>query len=215
MAPPEGYLTPEPAATEPEVADGQTVPVTIALPRDPAPAVAGRVVDEDGNGVPDAWVTAEPQRGIHIQPRRAKSDAEGRFFFKAVPAGSRVRARKGNVGTAEAVVTRGVEEDLLVPVVPDVQTTLVVTAEDTDGKPVKGARVHMTFLQGDGGMQPLDAIRVTDDKGRCVIEGLQADGRYTFTVAAPPGYTGGPKDEAVALKPGVENKLNVELKRAR
>jgi uncharacterized GH25 family protein len=208
---PEGYLRPEVGSPsrmlELRVADGQTVPVTLELPRDPSPLVSGRVLDADGKPVAGAFVSAESPRE-RWEYRGTRTDAAGQFQL-AAPRGSKLRAGKGAMRTAEAVETRGAEEDLVLRVqaVADASAVVIVTA---GGKPVKGARVNVGVKWGDGSSISSDAA-ITDEHGRCVLEGLSADGQYNVEVEA-----GGHDKRYPELKltPGRRTELEVVFDKA-
>ena len=183
--PPEGYL--RPAAGSPrallklQVADGQTVPVTLELPRDPSPVVSGVVEDEAGKPVAGATVSAEGPEDF-TEHRFTKTDGAGQYRL-AAPKGSKLRAMKGPMRTADAFVTRGAHEELVLRVHAAQADASVVLTVAAAGKPVKGAKVRVMVHQGGGASMSGDAI-ATDDHGRCLIDGLLADGQYSVEVEA-------------------------------
>ncbi|MGE5611279.1 MAG: carboxypeptidase regulatory-like domain-containing protein [Bacillota bacterium] len=213
--PPEGYLG-WLETREAQVDEGQTITMTLELPRDPSPPVAGRVIDAENNPVAGAVVTAQPVREGSYYPdyvRVARTDQEGRFRFPTLAAGSRLRASNGQLGTVEPVVTRGQEDNLTLRLQKDVTPTLLVAVEDTTGKAIKGARLWMTFWEDSGGgMRPSDPIGVTDAEGHCLLPKLSVDRRYALMVTADGFTLDGGYDLPVKLTPGQQNTMKVVLR---
>src|SRR5206468_8355720 len=101
---PDGFAAPaRQGAQEPTVGAGQWADVTLELSRDPNPPAAGRVLCPDGKPAAHAWVTAEPTGDAMFDTRRAESGPDGRFRFAALAPGTRLRAQKDHLRTAEAV----------------------------------------------------------------------------------------------------------------
>jgi protocatechuate 3,4-dioxygenase beta subunit len=57
----------------------------------PASAISGRLLDPDGNPVPNATITAVPIGGL--LPGMAQTDSQGRYFMSVAPGKYRVQAR--------------------------------------------------------------------------------------------------------------------------
>src|SRR5439155_20111457 len=74
--PPDGYL--EPTPWQGEIKAGETRTIDIEIPRDPAPPVAGRVVDAQNQPVADAIVTAYRPHAMSLQSRAVSSTKDGR-----------------------------------------------------------------------------------------------------------------------------------------
>jgi len=144
---PDGYLRPPVEGREPEVAEGGRAEVTIELPRDPNPPLAGRVLAADGRPVTGAWVTAE---GPRESEKVAKTSESGRFKFAAVAPGSRVRVRYDRLETVEAVEVKGGEDNLTLRLRDDARASLLVRVTDGDGKPVPGAKVQLVVVSPGG-----------------------------------------------------------------
>lgn len=143
----------------------------------PGVILSGKVVGEDGEGIPEAemsltfWVS---DYGYGRQ-EETEIDEAGRFEIRAIPAGHRYSVEasaKGygrqyvQVHTAEAMDNR-MELEPLVLAVADLSVSGVVV--DTEGKPVAGARLG---LSGRG--QPHRYDIPTDRQGRFTIEGVCA-----------------------------------------
>jgi hypothetical protein len=206
--PPEGYVRPDP--TEPEVADGQTVAVTFELARSPWPQVAGRVLLPDGKPATGASVRANAEMP---EEQHAAAGDDGRFRFPALRPGSRLRARKGDLVTGEDTVTTGRQDDLTLQLRENPKTSLLVTAVDAEGKPVKGARVQLSVKTGEYFMGSAGPHPVTGADGRCVLKDLSPHDVYQVSIHAD-GY--GIKYAPVnKLTPGKQNDAPpISLRRA-
>lgn len=128
-------------------------PVTVTL--EPAPALEGRVRDEEGNPVPDARIRVEPKvpapdRMMRLFLKQPATDPEGRFRIDGLEPGEySVSARMhGTRRQARADVRLGWETapvELVFEREADVSGRVV----DEMGDPVPSAYVRMTSAEGD------------------------------------------------------------------
>ncbi len=185
---------------------GANAAIAIALP--PEARIAGRVVDERGQPIPGATISAvHPSpleqvarmlRSGRTQNQTAMSDASGRFILRGLAAGRGLRleaaapefavARFGGVdvepGTVRSDIVLTLQRGL----------PLVGFVVDPGDRPVAGAAVRYMRLEETGGM-PLQApiqerppvAAYTDANGQFVVSGLAA-GRYDFAISAS-GYS--------------------------
>jgi hypothetical protein len=154
-----------------------------------AGTLSGRVLDEDGGPVADAFVYAimPPVAGVanRDQVLSATSDVEGRFRIAGLPAETydvfaiaegRVRAFVED----QAVTARQDREvpDLVLP--PG--GTIAGVVRTPAGEPVKGAKVHVFanpdhreyMLPGRASAATVGGVVATDDEGRFGVTGLPA-----------------------------------------
>jgi hypothetical protein len=185
---------------------GPNEAVAIALP--PEARLAGRVVDERGQPIAGATISAvHPSpleqvarmlRSGRTQNETAMSDASGRFILRGLAAGRGLRleatapefaaARFGGVdleaGTVRSDIVLTLHRGL----------PLVGFVVDTSDRPVAEAAVRYLRLEETTGM-PLQApiqerppvAAYTDASGQFVVSGLAA-GRYDFAISAN-GYS--------------------------
>ena len=175
--------TPDEPVAEKDVPAPAPKPPAADPVRDPAPSIAGTVVDENGAGIWRARVRC--LLGPHVPVKTARTDAQGRFRFDgleprtvySIEASTRrhapVRRDDVNVGTTDLVL--GLR---------------------------RGGRLEGTVLSADVGM-PLSEFTVSvvgprtqttpfeGASGAFMIEGL-ADGLYRITVSAS-GYRDSPE----------------------
>jgi hypothetical protein len=143
----------------------------------PGVILSGKVVGEDGQGIPEAEMSLTFWVGDYGYGRQEETqiDQAGRFEIRAIPAGHRYSVEAGAKGygrqyvqvrTAEAMDNR-MELEPLVLAVANLSVSGVVV--DADGKPVAGARLG---LSGRG--QPNRYDIPTDEQGRFLVEGVCA-----------------------------------------
>jgi uncharacterized GH25 family protein len=198
---PDGYLRPPIEGKDPEVREGGRIEVTLELPRDPNPPVAGRVLAPDGRPAAGAWVVAEGPRGPGFEEARSTRASEsGRFRFAAVAPGTRIRARHNGMETTEAIEVKGGEADLTLQLRDNPQASLRVVVKDEEGKPVPGAKVQLIVLSAATGLTFTDPRWVTDAGGEYVFQKLSTDRRYSLWVEAD-GFGVG-QAKVKPLKPG-------------
>jgi protocatechuate 3,4-dioxygenase beta subunit len=205
--PPEGYLRPTP--WEGEVKPGETRTVDIELARDPAPPVAGRVVDAQNQPVADAIVIAHRRDEAFFQDRGIKTTKDGRFGFRAVPKNSVIEAKKGDL-KSERIVTQGEEDNLLLVIVKEPVASLLVSVLDQQGKAIKGAEVHL-ITDPQPGVATDKLMGLTDEQGRLAIPNLPVDGIYRITVEAA-GFRWNAEDVRPHLQADKERVVKVILK---
>jgi RNA polymerase sigma factor (sigma-70 family) len=103
--------------------------------------VSGTVADQDGKPVAGARVWLREGEQSHTRFRSADADAQGRFRFAEVPAGSAavVALAPGHsfAGLSREVQAGQVANDLKLVLTPPRELRLIVTGQD--GKPVEGA----------------------------------------------------------------------------
>jgi len=204
--PPDGYLQPTP--WQGEVKAGETRTVDIEIPRDPAPPVAGRVVDAENNPVADAIVTAYRPNEIFYQSRVVRSTKDGHFGFRALPKGSIVTAKKGDL-KSDRVVTKGQEDDLTIIVTKELVGSILVSVQDKTGATIKGAEVHL-ITDPPPGVGNDKLIGLTDEQGRLSIPNVPIDGIYRITVEAA-GFRWNREDVKPHLQADKERLVKVVL----
>ena len=180
--------------------------VAISLP--PESRIAGRVVDERGQPIAGATITAiHPSpleqiarmlRSGRTQNETAVSDAAGQFLLRGLAAGRGLRleatapefagARFGGIDIEPGAV----RADIVFTLRRGLPLAGVVV--DTSDRPVAGAEVRYMRIEETTGM-PLQApvqdrppvAAYTDSSGQFVVAGLEA-GRYDFAISAA-GYS--------------------------
>jgi len=196
----------------------------------PESVLAGVVLDSDGEAVPDAkvsiapWTAPESQGGFGGDEvvisrklrrtlgggssagnwRRVRSDDEGHFVMRGVPAGSwELSAKADGFSPSEALVTELAEGErregltLVTPVAGAIAGRVV----ERDGTPVAGAEVQVKILGEQGGADALIASAVlgfdpsgrnasTDGKGEFLVGGL-LPGSYEVKLAMRQGLSMG------------------------
>jgi len=182
---PDGYVAPaRQGAQEPTVAEGQLANVTLELSPDPNPPASGQVVLPDGKPAAHAWVTAEPTGDGTFDARRAEAGTDGRFRFAALAPGTRLRAQRDRLRTAEAVEVKAGQRDLTLRLQDAAAASLRVTVRDEAGKPVPAAHVQLTVWSGNRGLGSNDPAWVTGADGQYVLKDLAVDGRYSLWIEA-------------------------------
>jgi hypothetical protein len=163
-----------------------------AAPRLPAGAaiLRGRVMTPDGRAVPHAHLRLIPGGDI-LKTRVAVADAEGRFEFRDLGAGT-VRVFASKTGYDPLEVERSVEiaehetRDGLELTLAR-WSAISGQVSDDRNEPIAGATVQTLQLRYDGGRRrlvPVGAARVTNDLGRYRSYGLRP-GQYVVTAALP------------------------------
>lgn len=166
----EGVLRPAPAARALWAVDGVRIVDVAALGESPATPVAGlggtgsvlgRMVDSEGSALPGATLTLLSS----LAPMQTVSDAQGRFRFVGLPAGSyALKAELEGFSTVEypnvPVVTGG-SVALEVTLNEAVEDTITVTAESPLLDERKTGRTETIPLNqgGGGGSLSLDFLR--------------------------------------------------------
>lgn len=170
----------------------------VSLATESTMTLKGVLRGPDGKGVPEATLTLAVVPYLETRPSRAwlrtaKSNAEGRFEFAAVPVG----VVKELFVTAEGFVAPRLllenapllpHEVLDVPIQLMPSRSVVGVVTDSDGKPRPGVRIRPS---SDTGMVIWDpGATWTDAKGRYRIDGLPP-GKLTLAVSelSGPGRT--------------------------
>ena len=128
-------------------AEAGTLAVELVLPG-PGARLAGKVVDEQGNGIADAlvlcgpedaWAPVTERDGSTSQPavgRLVRTDAAGRFAAAGLPRGPlEARARAAGHGGATETVDTRVESTVLLRLARDATVRGVVTGADGSPEP--------------------------------------------------------------------------------
>jgi len=205
---PDGYLEPRP--WEGEIKAGETRTIDIEIQRDPAPPVAGRVVDAQNNPVADAIVTAYRPNEMFYQSRVVRSTRDGRFGFRALPKGSTVTAKKGDL-KSEPAVTQLENNDLTLVVEKELVGSLLVTVVDKGGVAVKGAEVHL-ITSAPKGAATDKLVGLTNEQGRFAIFNVPIANSYRITIEAT-GFLWNAEDVTPALESDNERLVKITLKR--
>ncbi|MBI4248788.1 MAG: hypothetical protein HY611_04735, partial [Elusimicrobia bacterium] len=214
------------------VAAGQIKDVGTVLLR-PGQNVIGRVLDSQGNPLPNIEIIAEPSSGSGSQSVVAQSDSQGGFLLGGLDPGERyydftaarrvgleesnqaraAYAEKYLAGVDITVKTSGL--DISLTSAPSKLSCQVTSGDggellwpDADRQGLAAAKV---FIQKTG-VRPRtnpvgDVIIVTGSDGSFVVNSLEA-AKYKLTVAAQ-GYK--PAEKAVELKSGANAGCSIEL----
>jgi protocatechuate 3,4-dioxygenase beta subunit len=212
------------------VAISESLPNWLEVRLEPALALAGTVVDGDGNPVPRASLTIEGDRAVVYEDARyaskmtwervlnlnaAHSGEDGRFRFEDLYAGSftiAVRTEASPEVQAEMTAPSG-SEDLLVRLDarPEDRVTLVGRVTDaSSGEPVRDFTL-IPMLPTPNGGQTGNNHRISDPDGRFRVAGLPA-GPISLIVRAN-GYASW-RDELREYARG-EHALELALYRSR
>ena len=199
---------------------GQTREIDLAMLR--CATVSGRILlagsrEPVAGAVVRAVTAGEAKSGIGRRRRSARSDAEGRFVLRGVPAGEvRLRARKSGLHAIDAeempvVLAAGLQlTDQIVILSPGVSIEGRVFAPD--GSPLSGALVGRVDLKNLGrGAPDLLNVARSDGEGRYRLEGLPGDTQHLLL--ARHGEHGLPAQEAVRV--GVHDLRGIDLRMLR
>ncbi|HLL91053.1 MAG TPA: carboxypeptidase regulatory-like domain-containing protein, partial [Tepidisphaeraceae bacterium] len=147
----------------------------------PDAVVNGKVVDEAGNPVAGAVVRVEGA-SQHF-PHTVQSDDAGAFVLSRQPGDQsmKVRARKGDLATATAVVP-GKDGPLVLTVRRNALAGVRGVVRGADGNPVAGAKVMLDESFGQYGIGR--DVGVTTADGTFAVPGLWADGNYSIRATA-------------------------------
>lgn len=174
-----------------------------ALAGDPAPATAdvtGRVIGHGGRGLPGIEVVAlayplpDSQGLADATPlAHATSDKQGQFRLTALPAGRRYILHAPAPRGHRPAVTYAVAGASNAVLRLDRNFLLALRVFDPEGKPVSGARIHLSHQHPPkteharraraGGRHGREDQ--TDDAGRFVLRNLESRARYTLRVSVP------------------------------
>jgi uncharacterized GH25 family protein len=197
--PPEGYSKPDNAQREIVVGDAGAT-VDFQLPRAPGKPVSGVVVGPDGKPVPRAWVSAQHIDDDGMFPAHAVAANEnGRFAFKALRSGSKLRATADRLRSPQPLSIRGGESDLVLRIEKPVMAKLSVRIVDPAGKPIPSAKVSLITKMGRMGIG--SSPQAVDAQGSYTYEDLRPDQNYSISAEALHFGRGNSAGE-IKFKPG-------------
>lgn len=167
------------AVTAPSVPMSATGTVASAAPTESA--IAGRIVDDDGDPVEGARVGVFSALPPYASLRSFTTTSDGSFSFSPAPAG-RVKViaehdEKGLVSSAELTMVQGSAVQGLVLVLGPIHVVRG-TVSDKDGKPIVGATVAIESIAG------LNRTATTDDKGTFRVARIPAEATAANVKAA-------------------------------
>ena len=181
--------------------DGLTALTTQILEQDPFSGHLGRVVDQHGVGIADASVdlrgTADDSARLldadeharrrppyHAVSRDTRTDADGRFRFADLAAGTydlSVSVRGGPEGEREGVRVEAGRTTSGVDIALDLGRTIAGNVVTDDGSPLEAEHVSVT-IRAAGDDEGMDRWVQVQRDGSFRVVGL-ADGRYAVQVA--------------------------------
>lgn len=206
-----GFSYPVPTVRLANVLPDKDVNINFQTPRNPNPDVTGRVVDAQGQPVPGAQVMFENPAGAGGAPGDTITDGLGRFRLANTPDLALLRARKGELATANPLPISSSRKMTLV-LQQNVAGSLLVQVNDEKNAPVSGARIAITQLNsnnrrgGRGG-----AYLTTGRDGRGRVDALFPDSAYSVEVNARGYLRHDPA--AVRVQPGKQSDLQIKLGR--
>jgi Carboxypeptidase regulatory-like domain len=178
--------------------------------------VRGRVTATDGRPVPHAHLRLTPDGDI-LQTRVAAADAEGRFEFRDLGAGTaRVFASKTGYDPIEVERTVEIAEQQTrdgVDLTLARWSALSGQVVDDGNEPIAGATVQALQLRYDGGRRrlvPAGAARLTNDLGRYRLYGLRP-GQYVVTAALSGSVPADVPDYTRSYYPGTANPAGAQF----
>ena len=194
---------------------------TVTLRLKPAPedsgaekTLAGRVVEASGVPVPEALVTLGVGRGRGrgggaLLPAPARTDAEGRFRFDAVPAQvGWAQAWAGELLSDRVAVEAGDAEVVLTVRPGGVLAGRVLHA---DGRPATAFALQLTHLRRP---EPVRTLSIVDPEGRWEVRGLGAGSWELQALAADSGPSERARVE-LAATPGARVEKELRLRAGR
>ena len=206
---PDGYTSPSQSARDVTTAQGKDVTVNFALGRAKGKPVSGVVRHADGSPAVGAYVTAQAGGSMDAMPYAGadvRTDAEGKFLFKALTPKSRLRVKLGALATSQPVDVNGGETNLSLVIEKVIPITLHGRVLDAKGKGIAGAEASVTVMFGQFG---LGSAPVTcDADGNYAIGRLRLGETYSVEAHAS-GY--GRAQAAVHLKSGEQNAQQAPL----
>jgi protocatechuate 3,4-dioxygenase beta subunit len=179
---PDAYRQPRQDIRDVAVDEGQTVRLDFRLRRRDGEDVKGVVIGVDGKPAAGVMVHASSEHGM-FDGSFAKTNADGRFHFDAIPANTQLEVKYGEVRSAEPVVVQRGQGEVRLQLVPRMKLSLEGLVTDEEGKPVANARIRLSIWQGNMGYSETDP-RLTDGNGRYELKDLYADSRYTLAAEA-------------------------------
>lgn len=172
----EGY-----AVSRSEIVLDASGPAAVEVMLEREARVRGRVLDEHGAPVPNAWLGLRGRHGV-LDPT-CTSAADGAYVLAGLaPGQNTLHARKSGGGSAQATFELGEGEERGWDAVVGLGLTLAGLVLDEGGAPLAGWNIDVAGeLRSEN---PSYGSARTDAEGRFLVKSL-ADGPYRLTLEAP------------------------------
>lgn len=175
--------------------DGEVVDVTL-----PAPtfyAIEGRVVDENGDAIVDAWVRASSVGHAHPPAPAVLTDDDGRFSIEGLTRGSYALMAQSVAGEASAdAVATGVDDVVLRL---ERYGSFSVRLFDAEGSAVDSFRLA---YEGHGGVRRETAVM----NGRTTVPSVPP-GAYELMLSSARGQA----SRGITVRPGEDTQVDIRL----
>jgi hypothetical protein len=178
---PQAYTQPRQEIKDIKVDEGETVRLDFRLQRQEGETVNGVVIGLDGK--PAADVAVQAQTGTGAFGSSTKTNAQGHFHFDAIPVGTPIEVKSGELATAEPVEVQKGQGEIRLQLVRRMKVDLKGLVTDEDDKPISRARVYLSQIfgrYGEGESEP----RLTGPDGRYEIRNLYTDNHYEINADA-------------------------------
>jgi hypothetical protein len=189
---------------------GETRSVDLLLPPDEVKALAGRVVDPQGNGVEDVEVFGFSPTAFANPDQIATTDASGAFAMPRAGPGWILYARRGKWSTLSSVKVGEAPGNVGIRIHPNATSALKVYVTDEQAKPISGASVTLMENTERYGLG-IDT-RLADPDGIVRFDPLFPDMKYS--VSAKKAGWGEQYSRRIRTTRGQEAEVVIKLPRA-